>query len=181
MIEPWYVAVEPFDPSFGEDWAEFIRWSGLTQLVEVVSLDSSLCPSLVREFNDEDWKHNVHQDGLIEFFRDLDYLLKRVAEVKPVTILATVRNPSEECRDAFSDPRFEFRGYDLIGTGMSALMNCGGFPLAFRNDELSSSGLIATLARAREIQKALSENYPDEHHADCDVWALWKMKERLHG
>ena len=65
--------------------------------------------------------------------------------------------------------------FGLIGSGMSVLTNCGGFPMAFRNEELSHSGLVSTLERAKEIQAALHEHYPDAEHTDCDVWALWRM------
>lgn len=176
MIAPWYTAVEAFDPTFGEVWTGYIAWSGLTQLEEVVSLDGSLCPSVIRKLIEEDWKHNVQEDELIEFFYDLDYLLGRVAGIARVNILAAVLDPSKECRHAFADPRFDFKGYDLIGRGMSALTNCGGFPLAFRNEELSNAGLISTLTRANDIRASLLTNYPDEAHADCEIWALWKMQ-----
>jgi hypothetical protein len=176
MRTPWYIAVEPFDPGFGEKWTNYVAWSGLTQLVEVVSLDGSLCPCVIRELEKEDWKHNVQEDEVIFFFLDLDYLLRRVAGLRPANILAAIRNPGEECGDFLPDVRFEFKGYDLIGQGMSALTNCGGFPLAFQNEELSSSGLVPTLVRAREIQASLRDNYPDISHTDCDIWALWKMR-----
>jgi hypothetical protein len=175
MIVPWYTAVEPFDPTFGQAWTNYVQWSGLSQLTDVVSLDSSLCPSVIRELEAEDWEPNVHEDGMIGFFRDLDYLLRRVASVARVNILAVVHEPSQECKDAFPDPRFRFAGYDLIGSGMSVLTNCGGFPRAFRNEELSHNGLVSMLARAKEIQAALREHDPDAEHTDCDVWALWRM------
>ncbi len=98
-MAPWYIAVEPFDPRDGEKWTNYISWSGLAQLVEVVSLDSSLCPCIIKELQEEDWKHNVHEDYVIDFFLDLDYLLHRVADLGPANILAGVRDPSEECRD----------------------------------------------------------------------------------
>jgi len=178
MVEPWYIAVESFDPSWGDNWAGYFRGARLTQLVEVITLDCGLCPHLTHDLRPEDWQHNVHEDYATCFFHDLDYLLKRVAGIEKVNILAAVRNPSQECSHAFSDPRFVFKGYDLIDVegATSALTNCGGFPLAFRNDELSNCGLIVPFARAKEVQSALRQNYPDEHHADCDVWALWKMK-----
>jgi hypothetical protein len=177
-MTPWYIAVEPFDPRFGETWTNYVAWSGLTQLVEVVSLDSSLCPPVIRELEEEDWKHNVNEDGAIFFFLDLDYLLRRVAGLGPANILAATRNPEGECGDLLPGGRFEFKGYDLIGQGNSALANCGGFPLAFQNEELSRSGLVPTLARAREIQASLRDNYPDTSDADCDIWALWKMQAK---
>jgi hypothetical protein len=175
MVEPWYVAVEPFDPSFGDNWASYTVGAGLPQLEEVVSLDASLCPCVIDQLEGEDWEHNVHEDGLIDFFCDLDYLLECVRDITRVNILAAVLDPAEECRAMFADSRFEFKGYDLIGGGMSALTNCGGFPLAFRNAELSCTGLILTLKRAQEVAASLRERYPDHHHADCEIWALWKM------
>jgi hypothetical protein len=176
MITPWYIAVESFSPDWEDGWTKYVEWSGLTQLEEVISLDMSLCPCVVKTLEDEDWNHNVQEDYVTDFFRDLSYLRLRVVGIERVSFLAAVRNPEVECRDAFHAPHFVFKGYDLVegGTGMSALTNCGGFPLAFSNSELSSAGLVTDLKRALEIQAALVENYPDEHHADCDVWALWR-------
>jgi len=178
MVEPWYTAVETFDSTWGDKWTGYIEWSELSQLKEVISLDSSLCPSVIDPLKRKDWKHNVHEDGLIDFFHDLDYLLKRVAGRGQLNILAAVLNPSQECATAFDDARFEFKGYDLIGLGMSALTNCGGYPLAFDNAELSSSGLILDFQRASQVASALRQHHPDDHHADSDIWALWKMKNR---
>ena len=59
-------------------------------------------------------------------------------------------------------------------TGISALTNCGGFPLAFRNEELNTVGLVSALKRVKQIQAALLLNYPTEPHAQCDVLALWR-------
>jgi len=71
---------------------------------------------------------------------------------------------------------FRFEGYDLadVDGSTSALTNCGGFPLAFSNDELTSHGLLPSLERASEAQQALAAHYPEEHHADCSVWALFR-------
>ena len=137
-----------------------------------------LCPYVIKELEDEDWNHNIHEDYLLDFFRDLEYLQKRTDGIVPCSILAAVRNPQAECKDAFPNPHFRFKGYDLLelGTGISALTDCGGFPLAFRNDELSTVGLIREFPRALEIQASLLEHYPDEHHANCEVWALWRKE-----
>jgi len=176
MVEPWYTAVESFDPSWGHTWTNYFETAGLPQLKEVISLDSSLCPSVIDPLKREDWKHNVHEDGLIDFFYDLDYLLKRVAGMGQFNVLAAVLNPSGQCATAFDDARFAFKGYDLIGLGESALTNCGGYPLAFDNGELSTSGLILDFQRASQVASALHQHYPDDDHADWDIWALWKMK-----
>jgi hypothetical protein len=177
-IKPWYAAVEAFVPKSGDVWDNYIRESGLKQLNEVITLDDILCPNIVRELTPEDCEHNVTEDYVFFYFRDLDYLLKRIELSEGVNILALVRNPGEECCDQFVGDNFVFQGYDLIESGgsNSALTNCGGFDKAFDNNELSSVGLLSTLKRAGEIQNLLLKNYPDEPHANCDIWAIWKMR-----
>jgi hypothetical protein len=72
---------------------------------------------------------------------------------------------------------FEFWGYDLVEgmTGVSALTNCGGFPDVFDNRELSCKGLLTSHARAMDVQSKLKANYPDEPHANCHVWAIFRV------
>ena len=85
-----YTAVQRFDPACGERWHEFIEWSGLKQLREVVSLDLILCPTAFGELTDEDWRHNVQEDFKITLFHDLDHVLRRVAGGGPL------QRPGEE-------------------------------------------------------------------------------------
>jgi hypothetical protein len=70
-------------------------------------------------------------------------------------------------------------GYDLVDVqhSASALSNCGGFPHAFSNEELTSKGLLASHARAVEVQAALRRHYPQEPHADCHVWAIFRHQD----
>jgi hypothetical protein len=178
-MEVWFIAVRKFGPQSGESWQGFVEWSGLTQLKEVITLDGSLCPCVIEELTADDWRANVDQDWVCFFFRDLEYLLKRVAGCAGINIIAAIRNPTVDSRDRFGDGRFEFSGYDLVEVrgDISALTNCGGFEKAFRNDELTELGLISSFERACEIRQNLRECYPDEHHARCDIWALWRMKQ----
>lgn len=175
-----YSAVRRFDPGCGEAWPKFVAWSGLTQLQEVVSLDLILCPTVFGELTAEDWRHNVQEDFKITLFHDLDHVLRRVAGDDRVNVLALMQNPTDDEIRSFSDPRFVFRGFDLVElqTGISALVNCGGFDKAFVPTELSACGLLADHARASSVQVRLRAEYPDEHHADCDLWAVWQMKVR---
>jgi hypothetical protein len=95
-----------------------------------------------------------------------------------VNVLALLQNPTDDEVRSFSDHRFVFRGFDLIElqTGISALVNCGGFPKAFSSTDLSDCGLLMEHARALSVQKLLRAEYPDEPHADCDAWAIWRMR-----
>lgn len=174
-----YSAVKRFDPACGERWREFIDWSGLTQLREVVSLDIILCPNVIQDLTDEDWQHNVQESFMLTLFHDLSYLVRRVGEEGQVNILALLQNPTEEEVQSFSDRRFELRGFDLVElqTGISAVANnCGGFDKVFARSSLSECGLLTDYAHALRVQKRLREEYPDEPHAHCDLWAIWQMK-----
>ena len=173
-----YTAVKRFDPACGERWHGFIEWSGLKQLREVVSLDLMLCPTVFGELTAEDWRHNVQEDFKITLFHDLDHVLRRVAGDDRVSVLALMQNPTEDEVRSFTDARFAFRGFDLVElqTGISALLNCGGFDRAFAPTELADCGLLADHARALGVQERLRAEYPDEPHADCDVCAIWQMQ-----
>ncbi len=72
---------------------------------------------------------------------------------------------------------FEFLGYDLVDVkgGVSALTNCGGFPDVFPNSELTIYGLLSNLDRAKEVASHLVLLHPDDPHAKCDVWAMFRM------
>jgi hypothetical protein len=172
-----YAAVKRFGPACGEPWRKFVEWSGLTQLREVVSLDGALCLNVVRDLTDEDWRHNVQGDYKVTLFHDLDYLVGRAAGEEQVNILALLQHPAEDEVHSFGDRRFVFRGFDLVElqTGISALVNCGGFDKAFARADLSEWGLLTDHAGASRAQRLLREEYPDEPHAACDVWAVWQM------
>lgn len=173
-----FTAVNRFDPNCGDAWTKYVAWSGLTHLKEVVSLDGILCPAVIKELIDEDWQHNVHEDYKVFLFRDVDYLLSRVTDHDRVNFLAIMQNPTAEDLRSFSDLRFEFCGFDLVDAhgDISALVNCGGFDKAFSKIDLSKCGLVTDHARAMEIHRRLPLEYPNEHHAECNVWAIWQMK-----
>ena len=173
-----FIALENFKLSH-DGWQKYVEWSKLSQLKEVISLDCSLCPPIIDELNDNDWRY-ISEDEKTFFglFTNYDYLVDRVSNYNDFQILAVSKNPDKIDLESFVNPRFKFKGFDLVedDTRISALTNCGGFPKAFSNDELSTCGLITTYARAKEVQKSLLEHYPDEHHADCSCWAIWRME-----
>ncbi len=177
-----YSAVQRFDPACGDNWTNFIEWCGLTQLREVISLDSVLCPTVIfiDELTAEDWQHVINENFKCHLFHDLDYMLGKVDGNDRVNVLALIQNPTEDQVLSFSDGRFVFRGFDLVElqTGISALVNCSGFDNAFSRADLSDCGLLTDHATAASVQKRLRQEYPDEPHADCDVWAIWQMKMR---
>jgi hypothetical protein len=153
-----------------------VESSRLTQLREVVTLDAILCPPIVDEILPQDWPHIVNEDFMLTYFTDLDYLLRRIGTERDRNLLCLYRNP--EAHPSPSDSRFGFEGYDVVDVqgGISALTNCGGFPLAFVNEELNSVGLLPTRERATQVRTALLTNYPVEPHAHCDAWAIFRYR-----
>jgi hypothetical protein len=172
---PWFVATAKFDKT-DATWAKYIAWSGLIQLDEVVSLDSSLCPTVLPDIKPEYWNHIVNEDFMLHFFADLDYLRGETAVISRKNLLCVFRNPATHPSSAQVPEGFEFIGYDLLekDSGISALTNCGGFPKAFSNGELSEKGLLMAHERSRTVQEALIREYPNEPHADCHLWAIFR-------
>lgn len=173
-MQQWFIATEPFTSRDGETWRRYVSWSGLGHLDEVVSLDPMLCPTVLPKIRDDYWPHIVNEDFMLNFFVDLDFLLKEVSGVGRMNLLCVCRNPRTPVTSSDGNSSFEFLGYDLVDVegSASALTNCGGFPAAFDNSELSAKGLLLSHARALEVQAALRRQYPNEHHADCHIWAI---------
>jgi hypothetical protein len=177
-MHPLFVAKRPFDPSVGEAWSRYLAWSGLFQLTEVVSLDGMLCPTVPEELSAEDWNYNVHADYLAFFFRSPEYLRRRVSGAGRLNLLAALQNPTHPDLAAMTVPGFAFAGFDIVDIhgDISALTNCGGFDGVFQNAELSELGLLSDLSRARQVQADLRVQYPNEPHAQCHVWAIWRQR-----
>lgn len=176
-MDPIFCARQRFDPSDGARWDEYVNWANIPNLMEVVSLDTILCPTVLPELSDQDWQHNVHEDFRLNYFYDLDYLIRRMSAVTRKNILGLYRNPTTHITDTPAPAAFNFVGYDLLeeATQISALTNCGGFPESFSNAELNHQGLITDYSGAVEIQESLRRLNPAEHHAHCELYAIWRF------
>ncbi|WP_217569004.1 hypothetical protein [Mesorhizobium sp. GbtcB19] len=172
-----YIATEKFDPSHGSGWEEYVEWSGLAQLTEVVTIDGILCPTALGDIKDSYWPHIVNEDYMLDFFVDLDFLLSELGDAHDLNVLGVIRRPLADVR-SLAWGGFAFLGYDLMDkvVGNSALSNCGGFPDVFANSELSNVGLLDDFDRAVEIRDLLHRTYPEERHADCDLWAIFRRQ-----
>ncbi len=178
-MTPVFTARTPFDSTDGPRWENYVRWAQIPRLIEVVGLDSTLCPSVISEYIAEDWKHNVQDNSGFGYFYNLDYLLGRVTNVSRKNIIGLYRNPDSRIEVAPAEGGFVFVGYDLIEemTQISALTNCGGFPETFANEELNEVGLLPAFERANEVRMLLAKNNPDEPHAHCEMYAIWRLRE----
>jgi len=179
----WYTARGTYDEYYDQDgmsWKKYMEWSKLSQLKEVVSLDMMLNELLVEPDRDnaEDWDHivtkNLYETGC---FTDLDYVIKRMHKTPTFNLLAVIHEPTKEC-NSITIENFEFMGYDLLDQfyDTSALTNCGGFDETFLPTDINTVGLISEFKKAYLIKQRLLENNPDEHHADCNVIAIWRHK-----
>lgn len=70
---------------------------------------------------------------------------------------------------------FEFCGYDLMDDmfEISAIIGCGNLNEKFVY-KLNQYGLLDNLQDAIDAQKQLHANFPDEYHAHCDIYGLWR-------
>ena len=177
QFQKLYIALEKFGPSNGAVWQKYIEWSGLIQLNEVMGLDGMLNEVVLSEIKDTYWKHIVNEDFMLNFFTDLDFMLAQLSDTRNLNVIGTIKAPAEDVSRLVWDG-FAFCGYELLDQdhSVSALTNCGGFPDVFRNDELSSQGLVLDFDRATQIQRDLKRLYPEEHHADCNVWAVFRRQ-----
>jgi hypothetical protein len=173
-MTPWFIATDKFEKSH-PTWDKYIRWSKLDQLDEVISLDPMLCPPVLPDMKPEYWSHIVNEDFMLQFFTDLDYLRGEIKAIQRRNLLCVFRNPPAHPVSAVPNG-FEFVGYDLVDiqSTASALTNCGGFPEVFSNNELSEKGLLKSHERAREVQADLRRQYPNEIHANCHLWAIFR-------
>jgi hypothetical protein len=179
MIEPLFIATKRFDPSDREKWRSYCEWAKIPGLEEIVSLDGMLCEPLITEFEDADWSHMVNENFRLGYFYHLDYLKGRVRDVVRRNILGLYRNPETPIESAPAPESFIFIGHDLIEeqTGISALTNCGGFPDVFSNEGLRPFGLIKKFDRASEVKQLLAKRHPKEPHAQCELYAIWRLNE----
>jgi hypothetical protein len=173
---PVYAARRRFGPDAGERWTDYVAWARLPQLRELVSLDTMLCPAFPEELVSEDWQHNVHADYRITHFRSLDYLRRRTEDVDGLNLLAILREPSAADLERVSLPGFVFAGFEVLDVhgDVSALTNCGGFDEIFAPEELNPLGLLDERGRAVAVRRRLRAEHPGEHHAECEVWAIWR-------
>jgi hypothetical protein len=92
-------------------------------------------------------------------------------------LLAVSKEPIEPCEEVYLE-NFEFIGYDLLDIygDVSALTNCGGFDNTFLPQDLNKYASISTYEKAYTIKVELIKNNPDSDHANCYVWAIWRIK-----
>ena len=179
----YYTARSAYGKNYDDhapSWGEYLQWSNLTHLKELISVDCMLNQVLVEPDmnNPEDWNYIVTDHSYITgFFTSLDYVLRKMQPRERFNLLGIVIEPAQDCKNVELKD-FDFLGYDLLDReyGNSVLTNCGGFDETFLPSELNQFGLIDDFHKAYDIKRRLLENNPGEHHADTNVIAIWLHK-----
>jgi hypothetical protein len=185
-MKVYYTATAKFNPATqrtyqGQDmnWPGYIAWSQLRHLKEVITLDSILGQQVVERDNQLDAEYLDWEDFIPNLYISLDYLLSKLQTRDPSSynLLAVTKEPTAPC-ETIPIAGFDFIGYDLLDIygDVSALTNCGGFDNAFLPIDLNEYGLLSTYEKAYLIKEELIKNNPDESHANCYVWAIWRIK-----
>ena len=167
------------DNKSGFSWEEYLKFSEIEHLKELVSLDGILnglafIPDLDTS---EEWNYIITEEGMVMFFfNSLEYVLSKVKHLEFFNLLAIIKEPTKEKADL--SKAYDFIGYDLIEKGgdVSALTNCGGFDETFLPKDLNCYGLISEYDKAKVILKELPINNPEEPHADCYLYEVWRHK-----
>lgn len=161
-------------------WNDYIAWSRLYQLSELVSLDNMLNKPLVEPDyeNPDDWSY-IHTYGeyTTGFFTNPEYVLGKLKNITVFNFIQASIEPEQDC-SLIPSSEYQFIGYELLDKSfdISALSNCGGFDETFLPTELNQYGLISNYTQAYDIKKRLLKNNPNEFHADTHVIAVWRHK-----
>lgn len=151
MDEIFYVSCERFYPT-----KEYEEFSPVRGKKEIVSYDCGLMPpfNICYSLNDAE---------------------RKVAGIKDGQIIAAYQNPPQNFAINIGNG-FEFCGFDLSEeqTNISAITNCNGFEATIDYANLNDYGLISDYEVAKLTREKLEEKFPDECHACCEIYALWR-------
>lgn len=151
MSKPVYYICRRF---FTKDFPNYSNNNAL-DIDEVVSVDCALFP--------HDERHKYTKNSALE-------KNEQVLAVFSVFDKTDVSVPDD----------FEFCGYDLADAdnycgGTSALTNCPQFSeFIVKHVSLNKYGLIHDATTVEKLKNMLSENFGNDTHSDCDVFAIWR-------
>ena len=91
-------------------------------------------------------------------------------------IVAVMLRPEIDPLEYMEKRGFTFCGYDLVEdtTSISSITNCGGEFASIPYEKLTEFGLLPTYKDAVLAQLALVEEVPEEHHAYCMIYEIWR-------
>jgi len=180
-MEIYYCARAVFAKDYDRNdlnWDGYVSWQGLPDLEELITLDNMLCRDIMDfdQKNAEDWEFAVIREPYrTDFYKSLQYVLKKVADKERFNLLAVAIEPQEDCSNLVLEG-FEFVGYDLLDEsfGLSSLTNCDGFIISYTPEDLAQYGLLRDFEKAYDVKKKLLEDNYDQGHEVTRVLAVWR-------
>ena len=158
------------------------KWSSLTHVKEVVSLDTSIGELAFKPDykSEEEWKYCIIVDEIYGtcFYSSLAFVLENTKSKNQFNLFAVIHEPSE-AKSEYLDNEFEFIGYELLdkpGFDISVLTNRWPLFDEITPSDINTNGLISDYKIARNVQQNLKENQPDVSHTDCDLFEVWRHK-----
>ena len=141
-----------------------------------------------RVYCDEKFKRYTQSKIRCEEIVSFDCVLFKMNEIKSSKshfgfgsrqIMAVIIRPQLEPASYLENEGFEFCGYDLVetATAISAITDCGAEFESIPYSLLTKFGLLPTYKDAVLTQLALVEECPDEPHAYCDIYEIWRKLE----
>lgn len=168
-----YTVRERFTSAHGDRWTRYLEWSGVSHVVELVTLDTILCCDRIGDLISEDWAYNVQADFRLTWFTNLDYLRQRSSLQRGRDqLIAAIRQPAVRQQPPSG---FIHCGFDILDYegAISVLTNCGRFSNIFKPSEVNRWGLIEEIEKAQAIAQQIRSNFPDEPHChQCQVWQV---------
>ena len=143
-----YFGSDRFFPS--DKYREFI--GGKIDCKEIVSFDCCLMDMYEIESHDTPLRSDTQQ------------------------IVAVMLRPGIDPLEYMEKRGFTFCGYDLVEdiTFISSITNCGGEFSSIPYEKLTEFGLLPTYKDAVLAQLALVEEAPENHHAYCMIYEIWR-------
>lgn len=156
-------------------WGEFVAWSGLNKLEELVSLD----PYYNVPINDLQAVYESSED-LLEGVSNLtrEMMADKNTEFgfsQGFNLLATIVHPTIE-GTVLTAGDFEFIGYDIVhkSAGHSLLVQLGWLTGTTFLAEVNRFGLLEDSASANLMLASFKENYPEMGLVEGSVAAVWR-------
>jgi hypothetical protein len=159
----------------------FEKWSNLIHIKEVLSLDGMLSePAFEPERqSNEYWEFSI-SDGIYStnFYSSLAYVLEKTEGKDPFNLFAIIYEPGKTKSNELNS-EFEFVGYELLdkpGFEISVLTNRWPLFDEIHKGDLNTKGLLSDYKIAKIVQQNLKKNHPEESHADCGLFEVWRHK-----
>jgi len=173
-----YSAIHQLNKSEGSYFFNYLKNIGLSEIDEVITLDSMHCPKAF-EIDDEGWDYTLNEDYMLGLYTNLAYVKARAKDLINILIIGIVKEPDCQLsgKDHFTGA--EFIGYDLMDIHMdvSILTNTTGFEQIINFKDLNKFFLIGSFEKVTEIKQRIETEIQDHPHTRGYIFEIWKIAQ----